>query len=972
MEGLLSVSIAKRDGTARVSYKRTRRGKIRKLVRPVYFRDDISCGVISCSICSEKDGVFCQPSLEAMKRILIVDPETACTQTDFVLSDECMSNCVLSYTALNAVQQTNRARADKLRNLCKPHVDGDSNNKRSFYSFPNEFLAETFVPFPVTEATNSDRDFMSSVSVAKWYASHLAVPSENVLLIVSSQARKEIAVSHGVHSLTVWEYADSVRNEYPLAGENLAAPSEIGTESGEFMYPAHLSLEEIAEGVQCGRLKQGVLRMAMGTGMRGSVGTVEIVGKLDLNRAVDGDIVAFELFREDTNVDDGALVIDSEEEEDPGMTKETPTAVDDMAERILGTGEETSGRLRGRVVGIVKRNWKEYPGSIRSEADEDEHRQDRMFIPADPRIPFIRIRTRNVSELLGKRIVVVIDSWDRTSKSPTGHWIAIMGKAGDRDTESAVILREHGVITREFSRDVMACLPSADFKPSDEEISKRLDLRAIPVCSIDPPGCKDIDDALSCEPLPNGNFRVGVHIADVTHFVHTGTAIDLEAAERCTTVYLVEKRTDMLPGLLTADLCSLREKVDRLCFSVIWEMNKNGEIVKTEFHKAVIKSRASLTYAAAQSMIDDVTDNSELTISIRNLNILAKKIRQARAARGALELASQEVRFELDSETKDPTAVALYQSRDTNKLVEEFMVLANQSVARQILSHFPSISVLRNHPPPKESQLEILKDILLKQGYTDFKYSTNKELADSLAKLNRRNDPFFNRLVRLMTTRCMNQAAYFCTGDVDPGSFWHYGLAMDLYTHFTSPIRRYADVLVHRLLSASLGLTKLPDAFQTKSAIHTQCDVMNHKHKMAQLAGRASAELHIYLFFRKIGPQICDAVVTQVRKTKRGHIGLHVLSPVYGVEGVVTIPSGWSFDCETETATCVSDGISISVFDHVMVQVKADESNHRYRTIFEFLRKSAPAEAAIPYSDSELQNIQQKIFPDGIQADRGV
>ena len=218
----------------------------------------------------------------------------------------------------------------------------------------------------------------------------------------------------------------------------------------------------------------------------------------------------------------------------------------------------------------------------------------------------------------------------------------------------------------------------------------------------------------------------------------------------------------------------------------------------------------------------------------------------------------------------------------------------------------------------------------------------------------------------------MNQAAYFCTGDVDPGSYWHYGLAMDLYTHFTSPIRRYADVLVHRLLSASLGLTKLPDNFQSKSGIHNQCDVMNYKHKMAQLAGRASAELHIYLFFRKIGAQVCDSVVTQVRITKRGHIALHVLSPVYGVEGVVTIPSGWSFDTEAEAATSIADGASITVFDHVMVRIKADDSNHRYKTVFEFLHKSSAIEYSEAVNDVKRKKIQEAIFPVDMGTDRPI
>jgi exosome complex exonuclease DIS3/RRP44 len=955
MDGLITINLLEKKDTVRVSFKRTRRGKIRKIVRPVFFREDIACGIIGCSSCAEKD-IFTQPStLDLAKPILVIDAETAVHQSDFLLQDTCVSNCILSYTVLDAVKNVNRARADKLRSVCGA-VEGIE-SVRSFYAFPNEFLHETFVPFPAVESTSSaSRDLSAVVSVCKWYSSHLAVPNDRIILLTSRESNRDLAIAQGVTALTVWQYADSVRTEFPFAGEKLASPSAIETtQDSQYVYPPHLLSTEIAEGIREGRIRQGIIRMAMGTSLRATVGEVEIIGKQDLNRAIDGDMVAIEIIP--TN--EAALITDDhDEDEEP---EEPQTAADEMAERILAS-PTTSTVVQGRVVGIIRRNSKEYAGTLRP---DDAVRQDHMFIPADPRVPYIRIRTRNAAELLGKRIVCVVDSWDRSSKSPSGHWVAILGRAGDRDTESSVILREHQVITREFSASVLACLPPSDFRPSEAEIATRLDLRSIPVCSIDPPGCKDIDDALSCEVLPNGNFRVGVHIADVTHFVHPGTPIDLEAAERCTTVYLVEKRTDMLPGLLTADLCSLREKVDRLCFSVIWEMTADGVIVNTSFHKAIINSRASLTYAAAQARIEDAKDKSDLTESIRRLNLLAKKIRQARMDRGALELASQEVRFELDSETQDPTQVSMYVTKDTNKLVEEFMVLANQSVARQILDNFPSTSVLRRHPPPKESALESLKEVLGKQGFHDFKYGTNKELAESLSKINRMNDASFNRLVRVLTTRCMNQAEYICTGDVEPGSFWHYGLAMDLYTHFTSPIRRYADVLVHRLLAASLGLCKLPDLLQTKSQIHDQCDTMNFKHKMAQLAGRASAELHIYLFFKKIGAQDCDCIVTKLRLSKKGEIALHVQSPRYGVEGVVQLPKGWTLDARTEIATCIDSGEVIGVFDHVMVKIEADDTNYRFRTLFSFVGKSGKDDFATPTAD-EQKRLEAEMFPDRI------
>lgn len=198
---------------------------------------------------------------------------------------------------------------------------------------------------------------------------------------------------------------------------------------------------------------------------------------------------------------------------------------------------------------------------------------------------------------------------------------------------------------------------------------------------------------------------MAVHIADVSHFVKSDTAIDQEAAHRCTTVYLVEKRTDMLPKLLTETLCSLKGGEERLAFSVIWEMNPNAEIVKTEFKKTVIKSKRALNYGEAQKMIDDVKDQSDLTKSIRDLNFLAKKLKEKRILKGALQLASTQVKFTFDEETHNATDVAFYNLYETNSLVEEFMLLANVSVAEKIVTHFPSNAVLRKHTSPKPIQV---------------------------------------------------------------------------------------------------------------------------------------------------------------------------------------------------------------------------------------------------------------------------
>merc|ERR1719343_93695 len=211
------------------------------------------------------------------------------------------------------------------------------------------------------------------------------------------------------------------------------------------------------------------------------------------------------------------------------------------------------------------------------------------------------------------------------------------------------------------------------------------------------------------------------------------------------------------------------------------------------------------------------------------------------------------------------------------------MLLANQAVAKKILDSFPMFAVLRRHPPPKDDALKNMKKLLSKHGL-EFTFGSNKELGASLDAAVKPDDPFFNTLVRTMATRCMNQAVYFCTGEVQPALYFHYGLAMDLYTHFTSPIRRYADVLVHRLLMAALGIAPVPEHLQSKPVISEQCDKINVKHRMAQWASRASSDLHTFLYFNSKGKKEAEAIVCRVRRT-----GLQVVVPRYGIDGVAPL-----------------------------------------------------------------------------------
>jgi exosome complex exonuclease DIS3/RRP44 len=870
-------------------------------------------------------------------------------------------------------------------------------NARRFYVFPNEFFRETYVDREASESVN-DRNDRAIRRVAHWYKRQLVGPE--ILLLTDDRACRSKAVADGITALTANDYVQRMKKKYPEAGEKLAIREQEDDDSmvkpgdaakgvkrkagslqagggggGRAIYPAHLKASEVEAGLKDKSLVQGVLRMNINTCMYGSInsgiGEVEIAGRLSMNRAIDGDVVAIE------------LLDDAEEAATESAEKKARTAVgasdlssgaktssitDALREQQIGSAATDKGsRKKGRVVGIIKRNWREYCGTLRPllanrKAQGVEGKAERVFIPADSRVPNVFVQTRNSSTLENKRIVIVIDGWDRYSHCPRGHWTQVLGEVGDRATESAVILHEHGVITREFSEAVLRCLPPGDFTPGEEDLRGREDLRHICTCSIDPPGCKDIDDAISCEPLPNGNFRLGVHIADVTHFVLPDTAVDREASERCTTVYLVEKRTDMLPSLLTTDLCSLVGGVERLAFTVLWEMTPQADQVSVKYCKSIIKSRAALSYAEAQARMDDTRDSSEITTSIRNANHLCKLLRKKRVAKGALELASQEVKFELDSETQDPTDVAEYQQRETNKLIEELMLLANQAVATKILSAFPMFGVLRRHPPPKDDALKSLRKLLLKLGF-DFKFGSNKELGQSLDAATRPQDPFFNTLVRSMTTRCMNQAIYFCTGEVQPALYSHYGLAMELYTHFTSPIRRYADVLVHRLLMAAIGLVPLPESMQAKALISEQCDKINVKHRMAQWAGRASGDLHTFLYFNAKGAQTAEAVITRVRRT-----GTQVNVPRYGIDGVVALPEEtWDINEDEQTVSGKGEffGVKLDIFSRIVVKIEADNTDFRNRTRLEFVRVSKEGDAE-SYADAEKSRkvAQREMYPD--------
>nr|CAB3502140.1 unnamed protein product [Digitaria exilis] len=869
-----------------------------QVVREHYLRDDIYCGFAPCSTC---DAAAERKLDAAAAAILVVDTNVVLHQID-LLENPAIEDVVLLSVVLDEVKNKNLAVFNRIKALC-------TNKARRFYVFANE-----------QHSHNLNKIFLVPVES---YVRSLAQPGLLDLVVIPTSG-----------DVTMEDVEDH-------------RPSKK-----KVIYSEHKPMSEITSGLRCGIYHQGKLRVNRYNPFEAYVGSesigdeIVIRGRSNMNRAFDGDIVAVELLPQDQWHESKSFIADDDEEEEEEDVHLAPNSADDAPRNTSSTqstvgssAPSVSSRPLGRVVGIIKRNWNSYCGSLQpmpmpAGSGGVAHA---LFVSKDRRIPKIRIQTRQLENLVNKRIVVAVDSWDVLSRYPSGHYVRTIGDIGDKETEteasiltftvaaSAVVLIENDINTRPFSTQVLACLPPLPWTLSSEDLANpnRQDLRHVRVFSVDPPGCRDIDDALHCTLLPNGNFEVGVHIADVTNFVHPGTPLDEEAAQRGTSVYLVGQRIDMLPKPLTEDVCSLRADVERLAFSVIWEMTPDADIISTRYTKSVIKSCAAMSYVEAQARMDDSRLVDPLTVDLRNLNSLAKIMRQRRCDRGALTLASAEVKFEIDSETHDPLDIGIYQIREANQMIEEFMLAANISVAEKILTHFPLCSLLRRHPSPTKEMLEPLLRTASSVGL-NLDVSSSKALAESLDNA-KTNDPYFNKLIRILATRCMTQAVYFCSGDLTFSEYYHYGLAASLYTHFTSPIRRYADVVVHRLLAAALDIAKLPPIFQDGPQLTGIADNLNYRHRNAQMASRASVELHTLIYFRT-RPTDTEARIVKVKAN-----GFIVFVPKFGIEGPIYLtPKGdkggdWVVDEVPQRVTKPGTNISYAVLQTVRIHMEVVE-----------------------------------------------
>ena len=447
----------------------------------------------------------------------------------------------------------------------------------------------------------------------------------------------------------------------------------------------------------------------------------------------------------------------------------------------------------------------------------------------------------------GMKVAAIVDDWPRNASYPSGHIVDVLGEPGENDTEMHAILAEYGLPYR-FESQVANAADQISEEITAEDLKGRRDFRDILTFTIDPADAKDFDDALSFRKLDNGNYEVGVHIADVTHYVRPGSVVDQEAKERGTSVYLVDRTVPMLPEKLCNKLCSLRPNEEKLTFSAVFEMTPLGRIVEQWFGKTVIYSDYRFAYEGAQAIIDNPQGEhaevpTEIVDAVLTLHGLATKLRKKRFAAGAINFDRPEMKVEVDEKGR-PVNVYQKVTKEANWLIEEFMLLANRTVA-EFVAKTKKTFVYRVHDEPNQEKLQNLRNFIGNFGYKMGPTTNGKEISKELNSLfvAAKDTPEYNA-IELLSLRTMAKARY------DIENLGHYGLAFKYYTHFTSPIRRYPDMMVHRLLADYLagGASAKADVYEKL------CKHASEREIVAAEAERASIKYKLVEFMQdKIG-----------------------------------------------------------------------------------------------------------------------
>lgn len=517
---------------------------------------------------------------------------------------------------------------------------------------------------------------------------------------------------------------------------------------------------------------------------------------------------------------------------------------------------EISANKRGqepqaKVIEIVEPKDQVFIGTLNVEKNYSSVVTDSKFLAADIIIP----RSKLKGGKTGDKVVARITHWRDEEMNPRGEVVDILGKKGENTAEMHAILAEFG-LPYKYPANVEKAADAIDAGITPEEVAKREDFRGITTFTIDPRDAKDFDDALSIRQLANGNWEVGVHIADVTHYVAPNSIIDREARERATSVYLVDRTIPMLPEHLSNGICSLRPNEEKLTYSVIFELDSKANIIHRRIGRTVIKSDRRFTYEEAQEIIE--TGKGDFAKEVLTLDKLAKHLRQRRYEHGALDFDRAEVRFEIDKDGK-PVSVYFKESKDANKLIEEFMLLANIAVAESIgkvpKGKKAKTFVYRVHDNPDPEKITNFSQIAARFGFRVKTEGSAKEINKGINRLLKdvkgRGE---ENLLSMLAIRSMAKAVY-TTENVG-----HYGLAVDYYTHFTSPIRRYPDMMVHRLLAKYAEGGRSAD----KLKLEDQCKHSSDMEQLAANAERASIRYKQVEFMQDRLGEVYEGVISGV------------------------------------------------------------------------------------------------------------